>query len=128
MASAFETALAVARDSIQNVAGVVITYKRGADSVTINDAVPGQTPVEMLDDLGFVSESLRYTDWLIDPADLVLNSATIEPEKGDEIRREINGKTHVYRVTQLTGAEIWRYSDNNETRIRVHTFLKDDDE
>ena len=113
------------RDTLLAEEGVTVTYARGANSVSIT-AVAGQTPVELSDDLGNLSETDRYIDWLIKPGDLVLGGSQTTPQKGDTITRTVDGDSHVYTVTELPGSEVWRYSDEAHGMIRVHTLVTSD--
>lgn len=113
------------RDTLLAEEGVTITYARGANSVSLT-AVAGQTPVELSDDLGNLSETDRYIDWLIKSGALVLSGSETRPQKGDTITRAIDGKSHVYTVTELPGEEVWRYSDEAQGMIRIHTLLTSD--
>ena len=118
------------RDTLLVEEGVTVTYARGANSVSLT-AIAGQTHVELSDDLGSLSETDRYIDWLIKPTSLIISSVQVEPRKGDTITRTVDGDSHVYTVTEIPGAEAWRYirrslSGKAQGMMRIHTLLTSD--
>lgn len=127
--SALSDVLANVFGTIADLSGVTITYTRGADSVSLT-AVPGRTPVELLEGDDVV-EQLRYTDWLIDPAELLLAGSQVEPRRNDQITvadtdSDMNG--NLFRCTELPiDRQVWRYSEEHARAwIRVHSLLVDD--
>ena len=110
------------RDTLQTTDGVTVSYVDGFGSVSLT-AVPGQTPVELIDELGSVAQQSRFVDWLIDPVDLVIDGKTITPLKSHKITRTVSGTLRTYRVTEIPGGEVWRYVHDSQLMIRVHTLL-----
>jgi len=101
-----------------NVSGDVI-YRRGATTVTVS-AVRGATQFEEGDDFGrLLRREIR--DFLIEAADLVLDSVLIQPERGDQIIFTEAGFTWTYEVAGPGNEPPWRWSDRHHTQIRIHT-------
>ena len=101
----------------KQVAGVSVTYTRGATTRTIT-ALEGRTafaaqPVE--------GPRIEFgdRDYLILATDL---AALGEPVLGDRISQAFAGQTEVYEViTPGTGDPAWRWSDPGHTIYRLHT-------
>lgn len=113
--SAFRTAIAAARATVQAVAGVAVTYTRGASVVALT-ATPGRTQFE-LDNGDGVILNIESRDYLIDPADLVIAGTASAPASGDRITEG----DRVYEVMPFGREPAWRWSDTHRTRYRVHT-------
>lgn len=107
---------------LQGTAGVAVTYSRGAASVEIALAVPGQTPVSIEDEAG-VSIRGKRADWIIMAADLVLGGVAVLPEVGDQIRVAAATGTAVYEVQRLAGEGHCVACDQKQTAFRIHTRL-----
>ena len=93
------------------------TYGRGESSVQVQ-ATAAKTDVEQADAMGFTLES-EIRDFLIGVGELVIDDASIEPEKDDWLEIELNGRTERYIVCEV-GDEVWRYSDPYRNRYRIH--------
>jgi len=114
-------ALALAAATSQTC-GLSITYRRGDNAVAGVSAVVGQTPFR-IDDAAGASIVSRHRDFIFDAADLVIDGAAATPERGDEIdQADGAGDTVTYRVTAPAGEAPWRYVDEANSRIRVHTI------
>jgi hypothetical protein len=99
------------------VAGVSVTYTRGATTRTIT-ALEGRTVFSSQLDGGPRIE-FGDRDYLIEAADL---TAFGEPQLGDRITEVIGSTTRVWEIkTPGTGEPAWRWSDPGHTRYRVHT-------
>lgn len=101
-------------------AGETLVYSRGAHSTTIT-AVAGKTLLQLNDDLGGVRVEWTDRDFLITASDLVLNGSVTLPQRGDQIREVIGSQTKVYEVTAPGAEPIWRWSDEGQQVLRVHT-------
>lgn len=119
MAPPLQTAVRSAAATLQQSAGVTISYRRGAASVTLT-AVPGRTPFEQTTSTGMLLQ-FESRDWLITASELLLDSVVVTPQLGDEIRETVGAVTHIYRVLEHNGQPAWRYCDQYRTRLRVHT-------
>lgn len=100
-------------------AAVTVTYVRGADTIDL-EAVKGRGEAESEGEEGFdVRQEL--VDWLFDAADLVLGGQTVKPRQGDMVKWTTAGETRIYLVGETGAQSPWKYSDQGETRLRVHT-------
>jgi hypothetical protein len=95
-----------------------VTYCRGASNVTIN-ATKGKTETNVVDREG-VEVRGQIDDWIIKPAELVIDGVTVFPQQGDQIRDTVDGQTVVYEVAKGPDGHHWRYTDNFRLAIRVH--------
>ena len=117
--NAVARAIAAASQAAQRLAGVEVTYKRGALSVELC-AVAGKTRYELADEEGLVA--VYYArDYLIRADELVLDGELIQPQLGDTIDETQTDGTHTYKVIDLPGEPAWRWSDEQRVRARVHT-------
>ncbi len=101
-----------------------VTYKRGVDSVTLAATV-GRTDFDVLDNETAMLTRVESRDYVFPAADLVLDSAQVLPERGDQIV-EIgdDGKTRTYEVmAPAPRMAHYRWSDPYHERLRVHTKL-----
>lgn len=111
--------MSMLKSQLQSAAGVSVTYTRGAYSVSLT-AVVGRT-VFASNLQGAARIEFGDRDYLIEAADLILNSATVEPVKGDRITEVVNGATMVFEaMIPSTGEPCWRYSDPARTILRIH--------
>lgn len=97
------------------LAGVSVTYARGADSVRVK-CVMGQTQLAAESDNGIVTV-VNSHDFLFLVSDLVLSNTNILPLRGDTITH--SGTTYTV-LTSGVDAQ-YRYTDQERKIIRVHT-------
>jgi hypothetical protein len=102
----------------ENVTSIV--YSRGADSVTI-DASTGST-VWNVDGVNIFDRWISV-DWILLRAELILNSAVITPERGDQIVETRGSKTYTYQVVSPTGQRVYRDADGFHKSMKIHTKL-----
>lgn len=95
-----------------------VTYKRGAESISIS-ATLGAMTYEVVDDHGLLVKA-RSSDFLIEAADLVFGGGKTEPKIGDQIRVTSGDDTLVFEVLDLGGVGVFRYSDPYGKVLRVH--------
>ena len=100
-----------------------VTYKRGAFTVDLSATI-GQTVFEYPDEYGVI-QRVEARDFLIDTADLILDSALVTPEQDDLILDTQGAVVTTYRVMALGTEPPWRYSDPHRKALRVHTKLTD---
>lgn len=96
--------------------GLPITYSRG-DHAFVMQAGQSTTPFR-LSELDRRTWIERATDWLIASADL---APLFPPQIGDRITVTIDGQSKQYEVTEYNGEPHWRYSDNGQTQLRIHS-------
>ena len=118
MSSPVATAAAAAREASRRVRGEIVTYTRGAYSVSLL-AVRGTRDWSRVAPQQGVKVGDRSTDWLIKQADLVdSGAAEIQPQRGDEI--SVDGVT--FRVMPYgPDSQLWMYHDRDRKFLRVHT-------
>ena len=103
------------RDKLKANAGQSITYTRGPNSATLTATI-GETEYEKEDAHGVIIR-FESRDFLIDAADLILDSVTVNPQDGDKIT--YGGET--YEALSLDGGRPYEPTDPYETQWRVHT-------
>ena len=106
-------------DQMKTHAGRVVTYRRGTDTVDVLATI-GKTEFEVDDEFG-VLRRFESRDFLILAADLVLNSVTVLPERGDEIDETQGTVTFTYEVMAPGKEPHFRYSDPYRKTLRIHT-------
>lgn len=117
MVSPFELALRAGLRASRQVAGVSVTYVRGATTLTVSKAIPGDLRQEVLPQDG-VEAVVEFTDWRIEAAALTLG----EPAIGDTIARVIDGVTHAYTVESPgIGLKHWDWSDSSRSQYIIRT-------
>lgn len=106
----------------QAYASVTITYARGAQSVTLT-ATPGSYVLKVSDPSGAMRVVRTDRDYLIPVASLILGGSVTLPAKGDTITETLrDGTTATYSVLPYSQDEpVYRYSDHENTILRVHT-------
>lgn len=91
---------------LQVETGETVTYRRGADSVTLTAVAGRKERQGIIDDgLAMATDELEFK---LDPADLVLDSTQVLPERGDEITRTVGSASHVYVVRSEGGLPCYR--------------------
>ncbi len=97
-----------------------VVYRRGSHTVTVKAAF-GETRHDIVNPGGFQIE-VHSRDFLIDVADLILNSVLVKPERGDEIEfTDTDGTRYTHSLMQLGNEPSWRYSDPHRIKYRIHT-------
>lgn len=102
-------------------AAVSVEYRRGGDTAVV-PAVIGQTVRRTSPEAGGGIERTDR-DWLIVPADLVINGEQVEPAAEDLIVETVGDKTRTYEVRPAVDEPAWRWSDPRHSRYRIHTKL-----
>lgn len=116
---AFQSFTTAGLAAIRRLAGVTVTYHRGAFSVEL-PATVGSTDITILDGNGFQT-IVSSRDYLIEAAALVLDGEQVEPQKGDLIVEVIDGQTCTHQPLDLNGEPSFRYSDPARSQLRIHT-------
>lgn len=93
-----------------------VTYRRGAESLSVNATV-GRFLFKSTDSAGVtVYEETR--DYLIRAVELTTLG---EPARGDEIVETVGGIEQLFRVHAPDGEPVFRYSDTERLVMRIHT-------
>lgn len=122
MVDLLETGSAWLKDRRTAHLAETVTYQRGEDSISIS-ATAGTSNFEQIDEHGLVNQ-LRTRDFLIEAADLVIDSVLVNPQIGDKIIETDGAVTYFHRVMSPGGgATPWRYSDPYGKVLRIHTKL-----
>lgn len=112
-------ALNVAADTLQATSGRDgVTYVREATTLNLTKPILGASSQEVTDDTGVVIRSKAH-DWLIDPADLVIAAAAIEPRSGDRILVNLGAGTETWEVQPRGVDGCFRWSGPARNRLRV---------
>ena len=126
MTSLLSSATSVLAEAVRALKGLPATYHRGAESVALTAAM-GQSVWAAVDAEGTAVEQ-RSVDFLVLASELVLVGTATEPRRDDRIKVAVGTKTRVYQV--VPGGEDerpWRYTDESEQQIRIHTVhVKDE--
>ena len=93
-----------------------IVYARGATSVSIV-ATPMQQEFA-IDNVDGTVTTLVSTTWIVSVADL---GALAPPRRGDQVRWNKTGTTHVYEVMGPGGAPVYEDADPYRQAYKVHT-------
>lgn len=117
MADRLATGLAHLTRRLQERAGRQVTYRRGADSVTLTATV-GSSLLRLTEPGGGSRIERTERDYLIAPDLLVLGGRVVEPRRGDRVEDAADGR--VYEVLAPEGEAPWRYADGRGTLLRVH--------
>lgn len=97
-----------------------VTYTRGAYSVSVA-ASAGKTVFQIDDGYGAII-SVTSQDFIILAADLILNGVVVVPQRGDKIV-DTQGGVLTYEVCAPGKEPDWRYSDNYQRSLRIHSKL-----
>lgn len=106
-------------DTLQASDGRAVTFRRGADSVSITATV-GATP--------FIDEAQDgYTiqwesrDFILSSADLILSGDVVQPQVGDVFEQTIGSDVCTFLVVAPINGQCFRYADAARQTIRIHT-------
>ena len=97
-----------------------VIYARGAQSFCVQ-ATLGRKLLKTTDSYGETRIEVTDMDFLILATDLVLNRERIEPKSGDMVRVTQGDQVLTYEVTAYGNEPAWRYSDQFNTVLRIHT-------
>ena len=102
-------------------ASISVTYARAGQSVTLS-VVPGSLRYEQSD--GVIVEDKTRRDWFILAADLILNSVTVTPQRGDTITYAASDRTEAYQVYGDSVDPPWEYTDSQHEQILIRSILR----
>lgn len=97
----------------------MVTYRRGESTVDVAATI-GKTAFEIDDGQGVI-QRIESRDFLVLAADLVLDSVTTLPQRGDVIEEPAGNITLLYEVMAPGNEPCWRYSDAYRQSLRIHT-------
>jgi hypothetical protein len=96
-----------------------IRYRRGAREVELLATI-GRTVFRL--DVGMgVTQRIEARDYLISAARFADLGSFRNPERGDRISEDEDGKRHTYEVLAPGGEPPWRWSDPHRRGLRIHT-------
>ncbi len=98
------------------VAWETCTYARGAAKWAFTEVVV-ESQFDEVSTTGEIRPLSKTVDFLVKPAALVLDSATVLPQRGDQIEKADGS---VYDVLPGTEGTAWQYSDGRRTFLRIH--------
>lgn len=111
-----ETAVLAAYKGHQAVHGVDVTISRGASSTAISKAVPGRSQHDVTSN-GQVVEQVQSRDYLIPVSAYQFGGVATLPQRGDRITEG----SKVYAVLAMGSEAQWRYTDQTQLILRIHT-------
>lgn len=120
MGDLLRTGLSWLADELEDQVSQEVTYRRGADAVTLN-ATFGSQLLNVTDRLGNTKVERTDRDFLIRAADLVLSGVTVTPQRGDQVEVTIGSVTERFDVMAPGTEPPWRYSDPFKLMLRIHT-------
>lgn len=103
---------------LKRTAGETVTYEVGQDQISDFTAVRGQTRFSNSLSDGESAIEARTVDWLVDPADFVIDGNRVEPVIGGVI---IDQDEISYEILDLGNGMAWAPADGREERMRIHT-------
>lgn len=120
MQDLLESAQAWLADQLHEHVAKQVTYRRGADDVTIRATV-GRTLIKLDDGYGGVRMVWTDRDYLIRAVDLLIGGNPAQPQRGDQIREVVGAGTLVYEVLAPGDEPPWRWADPHRQMLRIHT-------
>lgn len=103
--------------AVRTLCGSPVTYTQGATTLTISQAVQGNTLKSTIE-VGSAEQVVEIADWLIRVTDM----AALTPASGDIIVRVIDGTTYTWTVEARDyGATEWDWSDTSRTTYRIRS-------
>ena len=120
MADLLETAETWLAGQLKSSVGKSIVYRRGDNTVPLTATV-GSSVFEQRDDTDTVINQWEGRDFLILPADLVLDGSTVTPERGDQIVETVGGESLTYEVMSPGDEPVFRYTGPHRKQLRIHT-------
>lgn len=111
-----EAAVLAAYKGLQAVHGVDVTITRGASSTAISKAVPGRSQHDVTSN-GQIVEQVQSRDYLVPVSAYKFGGVVTLPQRGDRI---IEG-SKTYAVLAMGSEAQWRYTDQTQQVLRIHT-------
>lgn len=117
-----ETAISRALKTARNLRGISVKYLRGANEINLTKVGRGSWVFRFQDDNG-TTKRIRSRDFLIEAAQLVISGVSIEPAIGHRIEVTVGDTTETFELVSPNNEGCFRFSDNSQKQIRVHTLL-----
>lgn len=117
MSSMREKASAFLTSQLHSFDGRSVVYSRDSEEVQLKATVGNKL---FKTDGTYGAEYFQARDYLIFPADLILDGSQTEPIAGDQIKETVGGKIYIYEVMAPGGEPCFQYSD---PWLRIHTKL-----
>lgn len=121
MPSLVENLTRLAMRAARTTHGERVTYRRGSQAVDLT-AMPATPLGGLLDPGSGAAVEWEGFDWFIAREDLVLSGELAEPQKGDQIVRNVN---EVYDVLPPPGGRVWEWVGPYQNERRIHTKLSE---
>ena len=118
MSTPVERAVLQAYKGLQAAMGVDVTISRGAASTAISKAVPGRSQHDVTSN-GQLVEQVQSRDFPILASAYAFDGTVSLPKRGDRVTEDSTGK--VYAILAMGTEAQWRYTDQTELILRVHT-------
>ena len=120
MANRLREAVALHTARLQAYASESITYRRGANAVTLTASLGSQL-LRTTDRQGNTKTERTDRDFILTAAKLILGGEQTEPQAGDYVDLTTGTTTERFEVMALPANEPpWRYCDGNKLMLRVH--------
>src|SRR4051794_36949689 len=100
-------------------AAQTVTFLRGDSSVSLTAQI-GRTEFQ-LDNGNGLFTATESRDYLVRACDLMLDDIEVVPQKGDRFIEGDLADGNVFEVLNPAGGDLWRWSDPERTRYRIHT-------
>ncbi|MDM4014970.1 hypothetical protein [Roseiconus lacunae] len=121
--SLFDDVLSIHADVMESAAGEPVVYRFGSISITIKDAVRGESRFDLIRSDGGAYTETRTIDWIV-RCDVMAepnSGELIEPSVGAEFT---DASGSVYEVIPGLSPTGWRWSDTRRNAYRIHTMLR----
>jgi hypothetical protein len=103
---------------------IVITPLDGLGTITVTNAVPGKSEVDVTQPGQANSRrEINQREYLVPVASLVRNGSTVLPAAGDRYAVTINSVAYTFQVMPISGNAAWDWADHM-TRTQVRVRLK----
>lgn len=105
-------------------ASQAVTYETDDGTVEVQATI-GSKPLRIEDMDGGIRIEWSNVDFLIPAADLVIGYVPVIPARGHKIYWTVGSDEQVYEVRPHDGEAPYRWSDPNQTLLRIHTLRVD---
>lgn len=109
-------------DQLQAHLSQPVIYQRGALKVALC-ATFGRKLLRIDDGFGSIRMEWTDRDFLVPASKLKLGGQAVLPERGDRVKVQEGGVTHVYEVLAPGNEPPWRWCDPYRRMIRIHSKL-----
>lgn len=118
----FQDAISVAFQTLQDSAGVDVTYTSGATFGTVQ-AIPANTLAETVDESNAMVKT-RRKDYLVSVAALAAIGISDHPQRGDTIEETLGDTVYKWEAIGPSGQPPWVWHDGPiQETYRIHVQL-----